>query len=187
MTNYDDTRQQYRPTKIDWLLIAESPPPADANKPSSRNFYRIEFAPFADRIFTGAMRALYPDAAKLTDAELGAQKEQWLRRFQGDNWYMIEALEDSQEHKVTKKERQEKLTAAVPRLVERVRVLDAPDAKLILVKSNVFEVCAEPLRAAGFNVLNTANVDYPGHFNAKAFQDKLGALVRANGWDGGSA
>jgi hypothetical protein len=144
MTNYDDTRQQYRPTKIDWLLIAESPPPADANKPSSRNFYRIEFAPFADRIFTGAMRALYPDAEKLTDVEL------------------------------------------VPRLVERVRVLDAPDAKLILVKSNVFEVCAEPLRAAGFNVLNTANVDYPGHFNAKAFQDKLGALVRANGWDGGS-
>jgi hypothetical protein len=63
-----------------------------------------------------------------------------------------------------------------------VRELAGPDTKLILIKSNVFEVAAEPLRQAGFTVLNTGLLDYPGRFNQRAYREKLAALAaRASG------
>lgn len=170
--SYDDTRQQYKPDHIKVLLIAESPPPP-AHIQSSRQFYYADRIRKDDRLFTNTIWALYPEAAELTEAELEEKKEEWLRRFQSDGWYMIEALEDSQKHEVTKKQRQERIGASVPRLIERVRELVEPNTKLILIKSNVYDRAAEPLREAGFNVLNTELVDYPGHFNQKAYRARI--------------
>ena len=174
--SYDDVRKTYRPTHIKLLLIAESPPPAP-HVQSSRQFYYTDRVRRDDRLFTNTIRALYPEAEKLTEPQLEAHKETWLRRFQQDGRYMIEALEDSQEHEVTKHDRQDRIRASLPRLIERVRELAEPHTKIILIKSNVFEVAAEPLRAAGFTVLNTELVDYPGHFNQRAYREKLAALA----------
>lgn len=170
--DYDAIREIYKPTHIKMLLVAESPPPA-ADVQSSRQFYRTDRIRTDDRLFTNTIRALYPEAVETPEPELEAQKEQWLRRFQADGWYMIEALETSQRHSVTKAERQSKITAALPRLIKRLRALAAPGTGIILIKSNVFEVAAEPLRAAGFNVLNKELVDYPGHYNQRAYREKL--------------
>ena len=95
-----------------------------------------------------------------------------------DGWYMIEALEKSQVHEVAKQQRQEKIREILPHLIERVRAVADPDTKIILIKSNVFEVAAEPLRDAGFTVLNHELVDYPGRFNQKDFRRKLSALAK---------
>src|SRR5207244_1634554 len=105
-------------------------------------------------------------------------KVSWLRRFQADGWYMIEALEVSQRHSVTKPERQEKIKEALPRLIERVGELVTKNTKIILIKSNVFDVAAEPLREAGFNVLNTELLDYPGRFNQRAYREKLARMAK---------
>lgn len=113
----------------------------------------------------------------MQEIELEQAKEQWLRKFQSDGWYMIEALEESLKHQVTKPQRQELIRNELPRLVERVRQLALDDTKLILIKSNVFEVAAEPLRRAGFTVLNNALVDYPGRFNQQAYREKLSKLA----------
>jgi hypothetical protein len=158
------------------LLIAESPPPAE-NIGGSRHFYRATPVRRDDRLFVNTIKALYPDAAKLTESQIEPDKEQWLRRFQTDGRYMIEALETSQRHSVTKEERQQKIRDALPRLIERVHELATPDTKIILIKSNVFEVAAEPLRQAGFTVLNHELVDYPGRFNQRDYREKLHALT----------
>jgi len=92
---------------------------------------------------------------------------------------MIEALEESQVHEVTKAQRQERIRQSIPRLIERVEELTGKDTKIILIKSNVFEAAAEPLRQAGFNVLNTELVDYPGQFNQRAYREKLTKLARS--------
>lgn len=105
------------------------------------------------------------------------EKEKWLRRLQTDGIYMIEALEKSIRKVVKKKERQVRIREALPRLIERVKGLADKDTKVILIKSNVFDVAAGPLREAGFNVLNTGLVDYPGHFNQRAYREKLADLV----------
>lgn len=174
--SYETERQKYRPKQIKFLLIAESPPPS-ANVQSSRQFYYTDRIRHDDRLFTNTIRALYPETADLPEAELEEHKANWLSRFCKDGWYMIEALEDSQVHAVTKAQRQAKITQSVPRLIKRVKTLANPETKLILIKSNVFQTAAEPLREAGFNVPQTELVDYPGHYNQRAYREKLARLI----------
>jgi hypothetical protein len=176
MSSYDAEREKYKPTKITTLFIAESQPPA-AGVASSRQFYRTDVMYREDRLYTNTMRALYPAAADLTEAALKSQKETWLRTFQKDGFYMIEALETSLTHEATKEQRQELIRAALPRLLERLQDLHVKNAGIVLIKSNVFEVAAEPLHAAGFTVLNKQLLDYPGRFNQKAYREKLSKLV----------
>lgn len=176
MQTYESVRKQYKPQIITFLMIAESPPPAPKIQ-SSRQFYYTDRIRVDDRLFINTIRALYPETTDVKEAELEAQKETWLRRFQNDGWYMIEALEESQEHEVTKKQRQQKIHERLPELLTRVRELASPKTKLILIKSNVFDVAAEPLRAAGFTVLNHELLDYPGRFNQRAYREKLAKLA----------
>lgn len=176
MGSYDEIRQKYRPDHIRYLLIAESPPPDDFAG-GSRHFYRKESRE-DDRLFSNTMRALYPEMADLPEAELQKDKEKWLRRFQADGWYMIESVEKSIPHAVKKPERQRLIRENLPRLLERVRRLAGPETKIILIKSNVFDVASQPLRDAGFNVLNKKLLDYPGHFNQAAYRSKLSEMVK---------
>jgi hypothetical protein len=125
------------------------------------------------------IKAIYSEAADMTERELEEEKERWLWRFQTDGYYMIEALEESQEHEVTKKQRQERIRQELPRLLERVGELAESNTKIILIKSNVFEVAAGTLRDAGFTVLNTELVDYPGQFNQRAYREKLARLTKS--------
>ncbi len=177
MNSYDEARRKYKPDHIKFLMIAESPPPAP-DVQSSRQFYYTDRIRRDDRLFTNTIRALYPEAIERPEDELERDKEGWLNRFMNDGWYMIEALEDSQEHEVTKQQRQERIRAALPKLVRRVRELAQPDTKIILIKSNVFDVATEPLRDAGFTVLNHELVDYPGRYNQKAYREKLANLAK---------
>jgi len=172
MATYDETRQHYRPARIKVVLIAESPPPS-ADVQSSRHFYRADQIRKDDRLFTNTIKALYKEATDQTEPQIQQAKEQWLRRFQADGWYMIEALETSQQHAVTKQQRQDKIRESLPRLIARVQELADKNTKLILIKSNVFEVAAQPLRQAGFTVLNKELLDYPGRFNQPAYREKL--------------
>jgi hypothetical protein len=174
--SYELVRQKYKPEITKYLLIAESPPPAPGVQ-SSRQFYYTDRVRRDDRLFINTIRALYPEAAKIKEVELENNKENWLKRFKDDGWYMIEALEESQEHEVTKVNRQDKIRTVLPKLIERVKTLADINTRIILIKSNVFDVAAEPLRQAGFNVLNTELLDYPGRFNQKAYREKLAKLI----------
>lgn len=176
MQSYEEIRQSYRPDQVKYLLIAESPPPS-AEAAGSRHFYRTDRVRPDDRLFLNTIKALYPETAERADRELETDKEQWLRRFQHDGWYMIEALETSMRHEVTKKDRQANIKLALSRLIERVREIAVKDTKIMLIKSNVFEVATEPLRAAGFTVLNQQLLDYPGHYNQQAYRQKLAKLI----------
>jgi len=176
MNAYEKVRQTYKPAHVKVLLIAESPPPRPEVQ-SSRQFYYADRIRKDDRLFINTIRAVYPETVVVPEPQLEEHKEEWLRRFQLDGFYMIEALEASQEHEVTKKQRQARIHDAMPRLLERVKSLAEPDTKIILIKSNVFEVAAGPLKEAGFAVLNTELVDYPGHFNQRAYREKIAALL----------
>lgn len=176
MSLYDEVREKYYPQHIKVLFIAESPPPSPEIQ-SSRQFYYTDRIRKDDRLFINTIRALYPETLEISEADLEVAKQQWLQRFAKDGYYMIEALEDSQEHEVTKKQRQVRISEVLPRLIERVGELAEPGTKIILIKSNVFDVAAQPLRTAGFRVLNTELVDYPGRFNQRAYREKIIKLL----------
>ena len=177
MSSYNDLRLSYLPEHIKVLFIAESPPPA-ADVQSSRHFYRSDKIRKNDRLFINTIKALYTDAADKTETQIEPEKEKWLRKLQTDGYFMIEALTESQIHEITKDQRQERIRAALPDLLARVGELTSPDTQIILIKSNVFDVAAEPLRAAGFNVLNKELVDYPGRFNKRDYRDKLQKILK---------
>ena len=179
MNSYESARLQYKPTHIKILLVAESPPP-EASIQSSRQFYYTDRIRKDDRLFTNTIRALYPETLEIPEQTLQEEKASWLHRFASDGFYMIEALEESQVHEVTKKQRQNKITQSVPRLIERVKELAEKNTKLILIKSNVFEAAAEPLKDAGFTVLNKALLDYPGRYNQRPYREKLSQLVNGD-------
>jgi hypothetical protein len=176
MTSYEEVREQYRPTHIKLLFIAESPPPPPDIQ-SSRQFYYTDRIRKDDRLFINTIKALYPETAKIPELDLEKEKKEWLLRLKKDNIYMIEALEESQAHEVTKNDRQAKIRASLPRLIQRIHKLAAPDTRIILIKSNTFDVAAGPLTKAGFHVLNTKLVDYPGKFNQRDYREKLATLI----------
>lgn len=176
MNSYETIRQSFKPKTIHVLLIAESPPPA-ASVQSSRQFYRHDIERHDDRLFTNTIKALYPETTNFSEQQLEANKQQWLERFKNDGYYMIEALKESQPHETTKKQRQQKIADNLPRLIEQVHELATKDTRIILIKSNVYDVAAKPLRQAGFTVINTELVDYPGHFNQRAYREKLAGLL----------
>jgi hypothetical protein len=175
--DYEKIRQRYRPEGIKYLLIAESGPPASAKIPSSRQFYRVDYQKPDDRLYANTMRVVFAEAEDLESSMLEADKSVWLERFKEAGFYMIEALETSLVHEVTKQERREMLSEQADRVVERVRELAAAGTKLILIKSNVYDMLAGPLREAGFTVLNEELLDYPGRFNQADFRRKLAAMV----------
>jgi hypothetical protein len=177
MTSYETIREKYKPQHIAILLIAESPPPAPDIQ-SSRQFYYTDRIRKDDRLFTNTIRGLYKEAENLTEPELEAHKKVWLEQLKRDGIYMIEALTTSQEHEVTKQDRQAKIRKNLPQLLQRVRQLADSSTKIILIKSNVFVVAAEALQQAGFMVLNTELVDYPGRFNQRHYRKKLANLAR---------
>lgn len=175
--SYESARRKYKPSRIRFLLIAESPPPAPEIQ-SSRQFYYTDRIRKDDRLFTNTIRALYPETLDISEVELEQTKKIWLQKFQNDGFYMIEALDESQVHEVTKKERKELIRQNIPGIIKRVGQLADKDTKIILIKSNVFEEAAAPLRDAGFTVLNTELVDYPGRFNQKSYRTKLASYTR---------
>lgn len=177
MDNYEKIRQQYKPKIIKILLIAESPPPS-AHTQSSRHFYRAEKIRRDDRLFVNTVKALYPEAAALTESELEPNKEMWLRKIQADGIYMIETLPSSLPHETTKEQRQKLIAQHLPQLIEKIKTLVNEKTGIVLIKSNPFDMAAEPLRHAGFRVLNKRLVDYPGHFNQRAYREKLVALLK---------
>ena len=179
MNDYEKIRRRYKPDHLKVLLIAESPPPPPAVQ-SSRQFYYSDRLRKDDRLFINTIKAIYPEAAAETETALQADKTAWLNRFKADGFYMIEALDISQPHAVSKQQRQYLIHQSLPKLLSKVKKLATSDTKIILIKSNVFEVTAEPLKRAGFNVLNKAIVDYPGRYNQKAYRHKLAGLLIEN-------
>ncbi|HJP81500.1 MAG TPA: hypothetical protein VJ841_03855 [Candidatus Saccharimonadales bacterium] len=176
MEPYEVTRQKYKPDRIKVLFIAESQPPA-AGVTSSRQFYRTDQVYPGDRLFVNTIKALYKEASEQTEKEIETKKSYWLDRFSSDGYYMIEALDESLAHEITKQERQEKIRSAIPALLKKVHDLAIKNMKIILIKSNVFEVAAQPLRDAGYIVLNHELVDYPGQYNQRAYREKIRDLL----------
>ena len=175
--DYEAIRQIYRPEKIKLLFIAESPPPADASKPTTRGFYRLESAGDGDRLFNNMMQVLYPESAAVNLENLANEKDKWLRRFQADGYYLVEALTTSMPHEAKTSERVKLLKNQLPELISRVGKLIKPGTPIVLIKSNPYKVCAEPLRDAGYRVLNTETLNYPGYWQEQAFRTKLIHLI----------
>jgi hypothetical protein len=161
-------RQEYRPTDgIKVLFIAEAPP-SDPGR-----FFYFKRVGTRDGLFLEMMRALYVDARELKAPALRGRKLEYLRRFKADGYYLIDAHDKPMPESATRAKKRRLLSDSLATLTDNVRSLVGVETRVVLISSAVYEVCYAPLKAAGFNVINSEMIDFPSSGRQSYFQRKL--------------
>src|SRR5437868_7689299 len=132
---YEELRQRYRPDRLRYLLIGESPPdPGDGER---RFFYSPSLR--ADNLYRGVATAVYGEEEELDVRDKPAVLEH-LRR---DGFWLIDAVEDLV-NKLTRSARARAVAENVPRLVRHCVEL-APDCGVIICHGVVYRLGAPAL------------------------------------------
>ena len=173
---YDEATEKYRPAEIKVLFVAESPPD-DPN----RHFY-FEHVEKHDSLFINMMRVCFPsETNKQTVKQMRKVKAQYLERFKGSGFFLIDASKTS----IAGKQKPDKLPILElerEALVQRIRLLGASNPLIILITKTVWEVYHDFLRSKGFKVAHDFPILYPGLGHQKSFYVALAAILKRHGF-----
>ena len=163
-STYEAAREKYRPRHVDVLFVAEAPP-ADI----TRSFY-FEDVRKHDALFWEMMKVV-ADAPRIERS----RKAEYLRRFEAAGYFLIDTAELPLRSGIDKRKQ---LRESLGNLVERAHTICEPSTRIILICRTVYDVCLEPLKNAGLNVINTQFVPHPAFGHASKFRDKLKRLLQ---------
>jgi hypothetical protein len=170
MNEFETARRKYRPEPVRVALVAESPP-----REGSGRFFYFEDVSVGDSLFLELMKALYEDARG--DAKTVRQrKAEYLKRFRDDGFYVIDASQVpvAGESRAVKARA---IQAGLGQLERDLTEIRHDTMQVVLISSLVYEICCEPLRQTGFNVVNTEMVDFPGFGRQREFQAKFARII----------
>src|SRR5712664_2277258 len=164
VTDFSRVRRKYRPRKVRFLLIAESPP-------SSGQFFYFGTTIGKDHLFRETMKALelWPRNGPMRK---GLDKRSMLRRFQSMGFYLLDTCV-SPVDKLPPTGRRKAVLSQTGRLVNDV--IEADPVHILVVKSSIFTPVSIALRDAGLRarVLNTGPVPFPSHGNQQTYRSLL--------------
>lgn len=175
---FSEASRNYLPDAIRLLFIAEAPPAYRVN----RYFYFAALRD-GDTLFLEMMKVLYPDETGYSRGsflpghsakQLRQNKTSLLQRFQRDGYYLIDGCEEPMPDGADTATKRRVMKNALPALELKVRRL-AGDSSLpiVLIGGITYEICAEALRKAGGNVLNTGMINHPARGGQVHFRSKL--------------
>ena len=171
-TNFGRARRKYRPHKIRFLLIAESPP-------SSGGFFYFATTIGKDHLFRETMKALefWPINQPM---RRGVDKRSMLRRFQTMGFYLLDTS-DSPVDKMRPGDRRKTVLTQTPRLINDV--ISANPSHIFIVKSSIFNPVSHALKESGFlpRLLNVRPVPFPSHGNQRVYRSTLRRAIRKTG------
>jgi len=166
---FNRSRRKYRPSKVRFLLIAESPP-------SSRGFFYFGTTIGKDHLFRETMKALelWPRKEPMRK---GIDKRTMLRRFQSMGFYLLDTCVFPVD-KLRPTKRREAVLSQTRRLVNDV--IDVDPARILIVKSSIFTPVRIALRDAGLwaRVLNNGPVPFPSHGNQQTYRSAFRRALR---------
>ena len=167
-TDFNRARRKYRPRKVRFLLIAESPP-------SSGGFFYFGTTIGKDHLFRETVKALefWPEDEPM---RRGVDKRSMLRRFQSMGFYLLDTCVFPVD-KLRPSERGKAVLGQTPRLINDV--IKANPLYIFIVKSSIFNPVSIALREAGLltRVLNTGPVPFPSHGNQRIYRSMLKLAV----------
>jgi len=169
---FEDLRAAYRPQHIRLLFIGEAPP--DPKQHDARFFY----GPTLTRhhyLFLGMMEALYG----ATMDQMAGRKDEWLRRFQRDGFWLLDALNAPAESR-KRADRLAALKSAAPDVAERIKAA-APATGVVLCHPLADEALRAPLRAAGTLLLHESAIPYPLPQARRVFAERLRLALMIGG------
>lgn len=170
MNVFEAARRKYRPDPVRVALVAESPP-----QEGSGRFFYLEDVDAGDSLFLELMKALYKDARGDAKA-VRRLKAEYLRRFRDDGFYLIDASQEPIAGE-TRAVKTRFIRTGLDQLQRDLVEIQHEDLKVVLISSLVYEICCEPLRQAGFNVVNAEMIDFPGFGRQSEFQIKFGRII----------
>ncbi|HGJ64879.1 TPA: hypothetical protein ENS27_05745 [bacterium] len=173
-TDFESARRKYKPG-IKFLLVAEAPPREDSGR-----FFYFENVSTGDSLFLETMKVLYPKDYTKTKI-VRQRKQEFLERFKGDGFYLIDSCDSPMEDSSPTKKRKQ-IQKALPSLRSKLRELATDGVKIVLISATVYEVCNDILKSEGFNIINEELIDFPGSGGQKKFREKFGNLLKKNGW-----
>jgi hypothetical protein len=174
---YDALREQYRPEKLEVLLIAESSP--DPGSGAKRFFYAPELT--HDNLYRGVAEAVYGTEPGFDVRDkVGA-----LQRLKQDGYWLIDAVEKPI-NKKSQAARRAAIKHGVPTLVARCQQLQ-PKKGVIVCHSGVFGLVAQALKEADVPLLHAEPLPFPlGNWRSQFVAGFRQAVASACGPDGSS-
>lgn len=167
--------RQYRPQgDIDVLFIAEAPPADPAR------FFYFDHVEGHDWLYLALMRCLFDDARETEASQLREDKPDYLARFQADGYYLLDASAAPIPQGTSQTGKRRTLRNSLDQLLARVHEVAGADTRVVLISRSVFDVCAQPLRDAGFRVVNSEMIDFPASGRQTHFTRKLHAALHAS-------
>jgi hypothetical protein len=159
---YNTARNKYRPRHIRVLLIVEAPPCA------LERFFYFGDVKKQDSLFLEIIGILYPRDKDnyLKSGRDTFLKEQILEKFKSDGYWLMDLSE------VPTSIFTDPLEGCVPSLLTRLEKYIDKSIPIVLIKTNVYDVCYAPLRAKGYHVINE-RMPFPGSGQQKVFRDKF--------------
>ena len=155
-----ELRTSYKPAKIEVLFVAESPP--ESNDREVRFFYNARQESY-DVMYRSLMKTVFPEYQYKS-----GEKDSWLRKFQGEGCYLIDAT-DTPLNQKSSADRNKALRDALVGKISEINGLIALSTPVVLIKKNVFAVFNQPLRDAGHNVIHDTFLPFPSHGHQPRF------------------
>ena len=169
---YARARNKYRPTKVNVLFIAESPP-------SSGGYFYAEKTIGKDHLFRETMKALklWPVDRPMRK---GCDKRPMLKQFRSLGFFLIDTCELPVD-KMSPRRRRLSTIQGASTLPNRVKELDP--GRILIVKKTVFNPARHALSIAGFEdrIPSKRSLPFPSHGNQRRFRRMLRRLVSQNG------
>jgi hypothetical protein len=169
--DFSRIRRKYRPRKVRFLLIAESPP-------SSGGFFYFPTTIGKDHLFRETMKALelWPCNEPM---HKGVDKRTMLRRFRSMGFYLLDTCNFPVD-KMRSRERRNAILQQTPRLVNNV--IGADPVHIFIVKSSIFTPVSNALRGSDLwgRVLNTGPVPFPSHGNQRRYRSMFRRALSAS-------
>ena len=162
---YAERRARWKPAKVRLLLIGESPP-SDGGDVRNRHFFYDDCLTGDDGLFRQVVHAAF-GVAKLPSGPRG--KPSWLQKLKDRGVYVIDIAP------VPVNEADPILRKAIVRANVSACVAEALELNptgIIVCKTTVFEVLADPLRMAGPPLLHDRPIPFPGSGWQKVFRDE---------------
>jgi len=173
MNQFEKARLEYKPEQIKYLLVAETPPKSD-----SKRFFYFEDVTKQDSLFIETMKHLYPRQTEdLETKEIRRRKEEFLRRFQSDGFYLIDSLEEPFEERHSTRKKTKLISEGQTKLLRKIQLLLTPETKIILIAVPVYHANHRFLLDNGIPVLNEEPIDFPGSGGQIKFKTKMGRIL----------
>lgn len=176
MNKFEQARQKYKPDKIKYLLIAETPP-----KLSSNRFFYFEEVSDKDSLFWETMKVLYPEKIENIPIKvLRLKKKYFLDLFKNDGFYLIDSLEIPFEKKYSSQQKIKLIKSGQDKLYDKIKSICDNETKIILIAVPVYKANYKFLRDKNVNVINTEQIDFPGSGGQLKFRMKFSNILSLN-------